>query len=189
MNKTLLWLLIALGAVLILGSGLSYYFLIYKPKKSTNTNNANTNTAQVNENTNVSNANANNANKNSNTSDESSIATVKSVHCLQNPAQGSEIKITNLTAYSTQKSPLSFTGTANAFENTFSYRLKDCRGPVLDEGSITAEGEAYANAPYSKTITFTLSRSPMDAILEVYEISQADGSETNLYQMPLRLIK
>ena len=113
--------------------------------------------------------------------------TAKEVHCLQSPVKGTSIVINNLADYQIAKSPLTLTGTANAFENQFQYTLRDCRGPIITQGSITAEGEMGSNPPYTKTINFTPKRSPLDAILEVYEISQADGNITSLYQVPLRL--
>lgn len=116
--------------------------------------------------------------------------TVKDAHCLQNPAKNNQIQVTNPQDYSTlEASSLTFSGTASVFEGEFRYRLKDCRGPVLSEGSVVVNGEAGSDSPYSKTLSVDLSRSPMDAILEVFELSMADGSEINLAQVPLRLTK
>ncbi|MCX6806532.1 MAG: Gmad2 immunoglobulin-like domain-containing protein [Candidatus Berkelbacteria bacterium] len=185
MNKALIWIIIAVGIILIVGNGLCWYFLVYKHQKSESSATSQETSTTSPDTTSTSST----ATSDSTKTTSESAKTVKDVHCLQKPTKGTNIVIQNLTEYSTVKSPLSFTGYANAFENTFQYRLKDCRGPILDSGTITASGEVGLNPAYSKTITFTLLRSPMDATLEVYELSMADGSETSLYQVPLRLTK
>lgn len=168
MNK-LVWIIVALVLIIILGSGgvfaytKGYRIKITKPETTSTTSE-------------------------STASEETTTAkTVKDVHCLQSPTKGTQIVIDNLTDYQIVKSPLTITGNANAFESQFSYRLKDCRGSVITQGNITANGEMGSMPPFSQIITFTLSRNPLDATLEVYEISAQDGSEINLYQVPLRL--
>jgi len=176
MNKTLLIVLIILIIIFAIGGGLGWYFY-FKEKKSKST----ASTCSAPEKT----------TSESTTSQETTQAeegkTIKDVHCLQNPKKGTNIIVNNLTDYQVARSPLTFSGYANVFEGQVQYRLKDCRGPILKEGYTTAEGEIGTNPPFSETISFELSRSPMDAILEVFEISQADGSEVNLFQVPLRL--
>jgi len=174
MNK-LVWVIISLIVVIILGSigvwayAKGYQIKITKPESTTTSSQSTPSTS---------------------TSEETSTAkTVKDVHCLQNPTKGDQIVISNLTDYQTASSPLTFSGTANAFEGEFLYKLRDCRGPVIDEGTVSVEGEVGTNPAYTKTITFTLSRDPLDAVLEVYEVSAEDGTEINLYQLPLRLTK
>jgi hypothetical protein len=190
MNKTLIWLLVAIIGLFIMGNGAAWYFLVYREEKNNSSTNliSNVNTNSANRNTNQGLANSN-QNSNANNNSSSGVAAVKSVHCLQNPLKGKQIVINNLTDYSTVTVPFTFSGTANVFENTFQFRLRDCRGPVLKEGTITASGEAGANAIFSHTVSLTLSRSPMDVVLEVYELSMADNSEKIFYQVPLRLIK
>lgn len=170
MNK-LVWIIGALVLIIILGSGGVFAYTKGYRVKITKPESVPTTSETI-----------------ADTSEETSTAKeVKDVHCLQNPTKGTQIIIDNLTDYQIVKSPLTITGSANAFESQFSYRLKDCRGPIITEGIITAEGEMGTMPPFSQTITFTPSRNPLDATLEVYEISAQDGSEINLFQVPLRL--
>lgn len=114
--------------------------------------------------------------------------TVKDVHCLQNPQRNELIRIFSPADYSVQKgSSLTFQGTATVFEGTFQFRLKDCRGPILAEGTAQTVGDSTEGASFEETTDYILSRSPMDAILELFEISMADGSEIHLTQVPVRL--
>lgn len=189
MSKTLTILLIILAFVLG-GGGVYSYFQFFAPAPET----TETETTPKTEKTTTpettpessSEATATTPSETTTTTEK----TVKDVHCLQSPKKGTNIKVTSPSDYSTNPgSKLTFSGTANVFENQFRYRLKDCRGPILSQGTVEAQGEAYANPPFAKTITFTLSRSPMDAILEVYDLSAADGSEIDLTQVPVRLTK
>ena len=182
-SSLLPWILVAvLGVIVLVLAGFLGWKYFLKPKSETATTLTPTETTTPSGTTTGSQTSEQ-------TSGETTGKTIKDVHCLQNPTKGTLITIESPAEYSTAKNPLTFSGKANVFENTFSYRLKDCRGPVISEGTITAEGESGTMAPYSQTITPSLSRSPIDVILEVFELSMKDGSETNLYQIPLRLTK
>ncbi|HLC38819.1 MAG TPA: Gmad2 immunoglobulin-like domain-containing protein [Patescibacteria group bacterium] len=127
---------------------------------------------------------------NSSATSQGTSQTVKSVHCLQNPTKGTTIKVTSPADYSINSGlSLTFSGTATVFEGEFNYRLRDCRGPILKQGAVSVTGDSFENAPYRKTITLTLSRSPMDAILELFDVSEADSSEIGLIQIPVRLTR
>lgn len=183
MNKTWVILGISILFLILLGAGLFFYFKGYSLKIVSKTSPTPASVSSVT----PSLTPAGSPTPTLTASPSEQEKTVKDVHCLQKPQKGETIKVTSPEDYSIESATnLTFQGTANVFEGEFRFRLKDCRGPVLSEGSVTTTGEGETPI-FSKTISVTLSRSPMDVILELFEISAASGSEINLTQVPLRL--
>lgn len=171
MSKTLSWLVGILILVVVAGNIFAWYTFVKRDTVTVTSDSiSSTGTSETNVPTSAA-----------------TVETVKSTHCLKTPAKGSAITITDLVDYSVTKSPITFSGIANVFENVFEYRLKDCSGKIIAKGTANAIGEAGQNATFLESINFTITKSPTDAILEVYQISLADESETNLFQVPLRL--
>jgi Immunoglobulin-like domain of bacterial spore germination len=85
-------------------------------------------------------------------------------------------------AYDEVSSPLRATGTANTFEATFQYELKDGDGNVVDEHFVTATSGTGTRG------TFDFTTKPFDDVgsLVVFELSAKDGSRVNEVEIPLR---
>ena len=85
-------------------------------------------------------------------------------------------------AYGEVSSPLRVTGTANTFEATFQYELKDPAGKVVDEHFVTATSGTGTRG------TFDFTTKPFDdaASLVVFELSAENGSRVNEVEIPLR---
>ena len=83
--------------------------------------------------------------------------------------------------------PLRLRGTANTFEATFEYRLLDTAGKVLAHHFVTATSGSGTRGTYDVTIPFEAPNGL--GTLEVYERSAADGSKTNVVEIPLTLAK
>ena len=79
-------------------------------------------------------------------------------------------------------SPLRVTGTANTFEATFNYELKDSSGKVVDENFVTATSGTGTRG------TFDFTTKPFDDFgsLVVFELSAEDGSRINVVEIPLK---
>jgi hypothetical protein len=83
------------------------------------------------------------------------------------------------------KSPLRITGTANTYEATFMYELKDAKGGLLAGGFVTATSGSGTRGTFDKTIPFEVSEP--GGTLTVYVTSAEDGSRTNEVEIPLEL--
>ena len=85
-------------------------------------------------------------------------------------------------AYEEVTSPLRVTGTANTFEATFQYELKDSSGEVMDEHFVTATSGTGTRG------TFDFTTKPFEDVgsLVVFELSAKDGSRVNEVEIPLR---
>ena len=69
------------------------------------------------------------------------------------------------------------TGSARVFENVINYRLKDTKGKVLSEGTITANAEDVGQfGAYEKQIQYSAPQTQY-GYLEVFALSAKDGSE------------
>jgi len=84
-------------------------------------------------------------------------------------------------------SPLHVTGTADTFEATFQYELKDSAGVVLAKGFTTASTGNGTRGTFELSIPFTVDHA-QDGTLVVYESSAADGSRVHIREIPLRLM-
>jgi hypothetical protein len=78
------------------------------------------------------------------------------------------------------------TGTANTFEATFNYELKDAAGRVLKKDFVTATSGSGTRGTFRFTVPYELDEA-QDGTLAVFEISAEDGSRTHESEIPLRL--
>lgn len=89
---------------------------------------------------------------------------------------------------STVTSPLVVSGFGRVFEQTFSWRVKDAAGTVLDQGiAMTDAREVGWFGPFTFEI-FLPAMTETAFTLEVLEYSAKDGSEQNLVAVPLNLL-
>ena len=88
--------------------------------------------------------------------------------------------------FATVHSPLRLSGTANTFEATFQYELKDETGKVLAHHFVTATSGNGVRGTYDATISFSVSR-PTKVVLTVYEVSAENGRRVNQLDVPLTL--
>jgi germination protein M len=77
-------------------------------------------------------------------------------------------------------------GTANTFEATFNYELKDAAGEILRKNFVTATSGSGTRGTFEFTVPYTVDR-PQNGTLLVFELSAADGSRINESEIPLRL--
>jgi hypothetical protein len=78
------------------------------------------------------------------------------------------------------------TGTANTFEATFNYELKDDAGRVLSEDFVTATSGSGTRGTFAFEVPFELDETT-DGTLVVFELSAEDGSRTGEHEIPLTL--
>jgi germination protein M len=78
------------------------------------------------------------------------------------------------------------TGTANTFEATFNYELRDGSGGVLTEDFVTATSGSGTRGTFRFTVEYALDE-PADGALVVFELSAEDGSRIKEQEIPLRL--
>ena len=83
---------------------------------------------------------------------------------------------------------LRLAGTANTFEATFQYELKDAAGKVLAKHFVTATSGNGVRGTFDVTIPFTVTvTGTQEGTLTVYEVSAKDGSRINRVDIPLTL--
>ncbi len=78
------------------------------------------------------------------------------------------------------------TGTANTFEATFEYELKDAAGKVLTKDFVTATSGSGTRGTFEFTVPYEVAE-PQEGTLTVFEVSAANGSRTHESSIPLRL--
>jgi hypothetical protein len=78
------------------------------------------------------------------------------------------------------------TGTANTFEATFNYELKDSSGKVLSKDFVTATSGSGTRGTFRFTVSYEIDE-PQDGTLVVFELSAEDGSRIHEYEIPLQL--
>jgi hypothetical protein len=78
------------------------------------------------------------------------------------------------------------TGTANTFEATFQYELRDSGDEVLAEDFVTATSGSGTRGTFRFTVRYDVPSAPFGRLV-VFEISAADGSRTNERSIPLQL--
>ena len=83
-------------------------------------------------------------------------------------------------------SPLRATGTANTFEATFSYSLKDATGNEIAHDFVTATSGTGERGTFDFTAPFTVDIA-QDGTLAVFELSAEDGSVIHERRIALRL--
>lgn len=83
--------------------------------------------------------------------------------------------------------PITISGRARVFENTFQYALKDNSGKVLyQDFGMTSASEAGQFGNYTVKIPVPLN-APRELWVEVYELSAKDGSLANSHAVPVIL--
>jgi germination protein M len=78
------------------------------------------------------------------------------------------------------------TGTANTFEATFNYELRDASDRILKKDFVTATSGSGTRGTFAFTVPYEVSR-PQEGRVVVFELSAADGSRINETSIPLRL--
>jgi germination protein M len=78
------------------------------------------------------------------------------------------------------------TGTANTFEATFSYELKDESGRVLTKDFVTATSGSGTRGTFRFRVPYEVA-APQDGRLLVFEVSAENGSRIHESEIPLRL--
>lgn len=77
-------------------------------------------------------------------------------------------------------------GTANTFEATFEYELKDAAGKVLKKDFVTATSGSGTRGTFEFTVPYEVAQA-QEGTLTVFEVSAANGSRTHESSIPLRL--
>jgi hypothetical protein len=78
------------------------------------------------------------------------------------------------------------TGTANTFEATFNYELRNAADRVISKNFVTATSGSGTRGTFRFTVPYEID-DPQQGSLVVFEISAADGSRINEVEIPLRL--
>lgn len=78
-------------------------------------------------------------------------------------------------------------GKARVFEGQLNARVKDGKGKILSETIITASVGAPSFGTYKKTLKFSPPQSPELGQVEVYDLSEKDGSILDLVTIPVIL--
>jgi germination protein M len=78
------------------------------------------------------------------------------------------------------------TGTANTFEATFQYELRNSENEVLAEDFVTATSGSGTRGTFRFTVRYDVPSTPFGRLV-VFEISAADGSRINEISIPLQL--
>jgi hypothetical protein len=77
-------------------------------------------------------------------------------------------------------------GTANTFEATFNYELKNASGKVLSKNFVTATSGSGTRGTFAFTVPYEVTAAQAGTLL-VFELSAADGSRINESEIPLQL--
>jgi hypothetical protein len=88
--------------------------------------------------------------------------------------------------YQKIRSPLHASGTANTFEATFQYELRDRDGKVVATHFVTATSGTGTRGSFDFTTPFAVTR-PGPGTLVVYELSAEDGSRIHELEIPVEL--
>jgi immunoglobulin-like protein involved in spore germination len=96
--------------------------------------------------------------------------------------QTPQILVESPLAFEEIETPLRVTGTANTFEATFDYELRDSVGKVVDSNFVTATSGTGTRGMFD----FTTKAVDDVASLVVFELSANDGSRINEVEIPLQ---
>jgi immunoglobulin-like protein involved in spore germination len=118
--------------------------------------------------------------------DLDSIRTVNGLNRANFEGETPLILVETPTFGETVNSPLRVTGTANTFEATFQYELKDAAAKVIAKHFVTATSGNGTRGTFDFTARFNVHQGQNGALV-VYEISAADGSRTHVREIPLKL--
>jgi germination protein M len=86
----------------------------------------------------------------------------------------------------TVSSPLEVTGIANTFEANVRYTMTDGDGLIVDEGFTTATAGNGTWGDFAFTTTFDVPRAGLGALI-VFQESPEDGSQTDVYEVPVNV--
>ena len=86
------------------------------------------------------------------------------------------------------RSPLHAKGTANTFEATFQYELRDRDGKVVARHFVTATSGTGTRGTFDFTAPFSFHHAGM-GVLVVYELSAEDGSRIHQVEIPVELTR
>jgi hypothetical protein len=101
------------------------------------------------------------------------------------PATSAQVAVTQPAASAQVTSPLTVSGSINAFEATFRIAIKDASGTdLVNQQAHSQQGQVLS--PFSETVLFTVS-AETPACLWVFQIS-GKGSPTTIQQLPLTLM-
>jgi germination protein M len=89
-------------------------------------------------------------------------------------------------AYDVVSSPLNVRGTANTFEATFSFEIKDSEGEVIASDFATATSGSGMRGTFSFAQPFVVEGAEAGSLV-VFELSAEDGSRMNEVEIPLEL--
>ena len=89
-------------------------------------------------------------------------------------------------SYATVTSPLRVRGTANTFEATFQYELRDADGKIVSKHFEMATSGSGTRGTFDFTVPFTVARAGPGK-LTLYEDSAENGSHIHQQEIPLRL--
>jgi hypothetical protein len=89
-------------------------------------------------------------------------------------------------AYDVVSSPLNADGTANTFEATFSFEIKDSEGEVIASDFATATSGSGTRGTFSFAQPFVVEGAEAGSLV-VFELSAEDGSRMNEVEIPLEL--
>lgn len=87
----------------------------------------------------------------------------------------------------TISSPVRIKGWANVFEGEFQVRIKDASGKVLGTKSATASAGAPDGGTFDTTVTFTQPATAQQGTVEIYDLSQKDGSIDDIAKISVTL--
>ena len=105
--------------------------------------------------------------------DRSSFTNVTPAVLIESPVPGEVVS-----------SPLEITGMANTFEATVNYTVTDGDGLIVTEGFTTATAGMGTFGTFSATATFRVPTPGVGSVIG-FEISPQDGSQTNVYEVPV----
>jgi hypothetical protein len=92
-------------------------------------------------------------------------------------------------AFDEVANPVHAFGTASAFEAAFNYELTDTDGRIVDEDIVTATSGPTTRGLFEfVTDEYEIPFDGMGSLI-VFELSAADGSRTNLVEIPVRMSK
>lgn len=107
--------------------------------------------------------------------DRSSFADVTPAVLVESPVPGQSVA-----------SPLVVTGMANTFEATVNYAVTDGDGLIVDEGFTTATAGMGTFGDFTVTSTFAVPTPGLGSVI-AFEISARDGSQINVYEVPVQM--
>jgi germination protein M len=98
------------------------------------------------------------------------------------------ILVESPTVGATVGSPLRITGTANVFEAVFQINITNWDGLIIAEKTVMASSGTGTRGTFDVTVPFTLDKAGIGSLI-VFADSPKDGSQIDLVEIPLHLIK